>query len=185
MFVFFFNFFFLNLFMRHTHTHTQREREREREAETQAEGEAGSMQGARCGTWSWVSRIMPWAKGRRSTTEPPRHPKIYKFLNKDFQLAQISHFKAHCQTCRAENSQFRVHFNEWCIFIWESWSQDSQRLTGRRRYLGPSYIPYTKHDQARLLHAISALHMGLWVLGSLSPQRFVFLFFFSIQLVNI
>ncbi len=39
----FFKFFnFLNLFMR--------EREREREAETQAEGEAGSMQGARCGT---------------------------------------------------------------------------------------------------------------------------------------
>ena len=40
-------------------------REREREAETQAEGEAGSMQGARCGTRSWVSRITPWAEGRR------------------------------------------------------------------------------------------------------------------------
>ena len=26
-------------------------RDTEREAETQAEGEAGSMQGARCGTW--------------------------------------------------------------------------------------------------------------------------------------
>ena len=40
---------------------------REREAETQAEGEAGSMQGARCGTQSRVSRITPWAKGRRQT----------------------------------------------------------------------------------------------------------------------
>ena len=40
-----------------------REREREREAETQAEGEAGSMQGAQCGTRSWVSRIRPWAEG--------------------------------------------------------------------------------------------------------------------------
>ena len=34
-------------------------REREREADTQAEGEAGSMQGARCGTPSWDSRITP------------------------------------------------------------------------------------------------------------------------------
>ena len=37
--------------------------EREREAETQTEGEAGSMQGARRGTRSWVSRITPWAAG--------------------------------------------------------------------------------------------------------------------------
>ena len=36
---------------------------RERGAETQAEGEAGSMQGARHGTRSWVSRIIPWAEG--------------------------------------------------------------------------------------------------------------------------
>ena len=41
------------------------EREREREAETQEEGEAGSMQGAQCGTRSRDSRITPWAKGRR------------------------------------------------------------------------------------------------------------------------
>ena len=37
-------------------------REREREAEIQAEGEAGSMQGARCGTQFWVSRITSWAE---------------------------------------------------------------------------------------------------------------------------
>ena len=37
--------------------------QREREAETQAEGEAGSMQGARHGTQSWVPRIMPWVEG--------------------------------------------------------------------------------------------------------------------------
>ena len=46
---------FIYLFMRDTHTHT--------EAETQAEAEAGSMQGARRGTRSRVSRIRPWAKG--------------------------------------------------------------------------------------------------------------------------
>ena len=32
------------------------------------------MQGARCGTRSWDSRIMPWAKGRRQTAEPHRDP---------------------------------------------------------------------------------------------------------------
>ena len=46
---------YIYLFMRDT--------EREREAETQAEGKAGSMQGARRGTQSQVSRIMPWAEG--------------------------------------------------------------------------------------------------------------------------
>ena len=51
-----------------------RHRERERGAETQAEGEAGSMQGARRGTRSRNSRIVPWAKGRRETAEPPRDP---------------------------------------------------------------------------------------------------------------
>ena len=48
----FFKKYFIYLFMRHTHT----------EAETQAEEEAGSMQGARCGTRSWVFKIMPGLK---------------------------------------------------------------------------------------------------------------------------
>ena len=42
-------------------------RDTQREAETQAEGEAGSMQGVRCGTRSQDSRITPWA-------EPPGLP---------------------------------------------------------------------------------------------------------------
>ena len=50
------------------------EREREREAETQAEGEAGSLQGARRGIRSRISRMAPWAKGRRQTAAPPRDP---------------------------------------------------------------------------------------------------------------
>ena len=40
---------FIYLFMRDT----------EREAETQAEGEAGPLQGARCGTRSQGPRVMP------------------------------------------------------------------------------------------------------------------------------
>ena len=58
---------FIYLFM--TDTHTERGRDTSR-------GEAGSMQGARCGTRSWVSRIMPWAEGRRQTTEPPGLPML-------------------------------------------------------------------------------------------------------------
>ena len=47
-----------------------RDIQRETEAETQAKGEAGSMQGARCGTRSRVSRIMPWAE---SSAKPLSH----------------------------------------------------------------------------------------------------------------
>ena len=46
-------------------------RDTEKEAETQAEGEAGSMQGARRGTRSRVSRITPWAEGK---AKPLGHP---------------------------------------------------------------------------------------------------------------
>ena len=67
---------FVYLFMRHTHTHT----EREREAETQAEGEAGSMQGARRGTRSRVSRIRPWAEGGAKPLSHPGPPFIYLFI---------------------------------------------------------------------------------------------------------
>ena len=47
------------------------------EAETQAEREAGSMQGAQCGTQSWDPRIKLWSEGRHSTAEPPRHHSIF------------------------------------------------------------------------------------------------------------
>ena len=58
----------------------------ERETETQAEGEAGSTQGARCGTWSQDPGITTWAKGRGSTTEPPRRPMIIKLIKEEFYL---------------------------------------------------------------------------------------------------
>ena len=49
--------FFLIFYLFIHERHREREREREREAETQAEGEAGFMQGARCGTWSRLQGI--------------------------------------------------------------------------------------------------------------------------------
>ena len=75
--------------MRDTHTH----REREREAETQAEVEAGSMQG---GTRPRVSRIVPWAKGRRETAEPPRDPQIAAFKSMLLYIVPRGHkYKPH------------------------------------------------------------------------------------------
>ena len=62
----FFLFFFKILFIYSWET--------QRERQTQAEEEAGFMQGAWCGTWSWDSRITPWAEGRWQTAEPPRDP---------------------------------------------------------------------------------------------------------------
>ena len=52
-------------------------RDTQRETETQAEGEASSMQGARCGIRSRNPGITAWAKGRCSTTEPPRCPQLH------------------------------------------------------------------------------------------------------------
>ena len=51
-------------------------RDTHRRAETQVEGEAGFMQGAWCGTWTWESGIMPWAKGRCPTTDHPGIPAL-------------------------------------------------------------------------------------------------------------
>ena len=58
-----------------------RDTDREREAETQAEGEAGSTQGAQHGTRSWVSRIMPWAKGGAKLLSHPGIPLRCFFLS--------------------------------------------------------------------------------------------------------
>ena len=69
---------FIYLFMR------DREREREREAGTQAEGEAGSMQGARRGTQSWVSRIMPWAEDGTKRLSHPGCPAWIDFNGINF-----------------------------------------------------------------------------------------------------
>ena len=60
----FFLFWRFNLLMRDTR----------REVETYIEGEAGSLWGAWCRTRSQDPGTMPWAKGRCSTTEPPRCP---------------------------------------------------------------------------------------------------------------
>ena len=41
------------------------------------------MQGAQHGIRSWISRIAPWAKGRRQTAAPPRDP-YFSFFKTDF-----------------------------------------------------------------------------------------------------
>ena len=64
--------FFLNFYLFMIVTETERERERARDT-----GRGRSRlhaPGARCGIRSRVSRIVPWAKGRRQTAAPPRDP---------------------------------------------------------------------------------------------------------------
>ena len=60
----------------------ERERENERGwwAETQAEGEAGSTQGARCGTQSGVSGITPWTEGSAKPLSHQGCPVLIFFL---------------------------------------------------------------------------------------------------------
>ena len=55
-----------------------------REAETQAEEEAGSMQEARRGTRSRVSRITPWAEGGAKPLSHPGCPDFLLYLYKRF-----------------------------------------------------------------------------------------------------
>ena len=65
-----------------------RDTEKEREAETQAEGEAGSMQGAQCGTQSWDSRSCP---GPKAGTQPLSHPSFPEL--EDIMLSEINQRK--------------------------------------------------------------------------------------------
>ena len=51
-----------------------RKKERERGRQRQAEGEAGLMQGARCGTQSQDSRITPWTTGGTKHLSHPGCP---------------------------------------------------------------------------------------------------------------
>ena len=50
-----------------------------RDTGREAEGEAGSLWGARCRTRSQDPGITTWAKGRCSTTEPPRCPSLFLY----------------------------------------------------------------------------------------------------------
>ena len=80
------NTFFFYLFMIVT--------ERERGRDT-GRGWSRLHVGARCGTWSRDSRITPWAKGRCTTSEPPRHPSLWwifllLILSQHFQIKTLS-----------------------------------------------------------------------------------------------
>ena len=59
--------------------------ETQRETETQEEGEAGSMQGPRRGTRSWVSRITPCAEGSAKLLSHPGLPSGPGFLEGNIQ----------------------------------------------------------------------------------------------------
>ena len=65
--------FFLKILL--IYSKTQREGQRHRQ------GEAGSMQGARCGTRSRVSRIRPWVEGG---AKPLSHWAVYPIFVREF-----------------------------------------------------------------------------------------------------
>ena len=77
---------------------------RETEAQTQAGGEAGSKQGARRGTRFRVSRTMPWAEGRRQTTEPPRDP-----LNAYFSIVILNVYELNALNKRHRIKKSKTH----------------------------------------------------------------------------
>ena len=88
-------------------------RDIERETDTQAEGEAVSMQGARCGTWSWVSRITPWAEGGAKPLSHPGCPTI-SFKNKTkiqrgYNLHKVTAGKHQNQIQITDYSDSKVH----------------------------------------------------------------------------
>ena len=62
-------------------------RDRERGRDRQREG---SMQGARCESRSRVSRITPWAEGKRQTAGPPGLP-IFLFLKRFSLFDRVRH----------------------------------------------------------------------------------------------
>ena len=84
-------------------------RDTEREADTQAEGEAGSMKEAGCGTWSQDPGIMPWAKGRRQTAEPPRYPSFVNFVSS---LSLVGNYICGCSECSA----IYIYINLFFVF---------------------------------------------------------------------
>ena len=63
-------------------------RDTEREAETQAEGEAGSMQGARCGTRSWIPGSHPELKAGAKPLSHPGTPKKVYLLEREREHAE-------------------------------------------------------------------------------------------------
>ena len=84
-----------------THTHTERERQRGRDI-----GRGKSRlhaPGARCGIRSRVSRIAPWAKGRRQTAAPPRDPSSFLFKSKLY---------AQCRAW-AQDPEIKSHMLYW------------------------------------------------------------------------
>ena len=123
--------------------------------ETQAEGEAGSTQGAPCGTRSWDSRITPWAEGRNSTTEPPRCPKkVYLKAKGAAKRAGFEGPTGGTKWQKGLKAQHRHLFCPWrCVGAGSSISSVSKQTEVQRR---ESMSPSTPQDWVTLL-AVSVL----------------------------
>ena len=131
-----FFFFFKILFIYSWETH--------REAETQAEGEAGSMQGAQCGTRSQDPRIMTWAEGRYSIAELPRQPLNIQLLKKIFLNFYLFMIVTHRERERQRHRQRekRLHAPGARRGIRSRVSRIAPWAKGRRQTAAPPRDPY-------------------------------------------
>ena len=100
--------------------------EAQRKTETQAEGEAGSMQGARLGTWSRVSRITPRAEGG---VKPLSHPGCLWDAFKS--QIMVSHYSPLCSLTNVFKDtwlwicekifKYDLRSFSWLKILWELW----------------------------------------------------------------
>ena len=91
------------------------ERERERVRDTGRGRSRLHAPGARRGTRSRVSRIAPWAKGRRQTAVPPRDP--YTFLSTAHgTFYRTDHIMAHKSALNRYNRYKKVDITP-CTFL--------------------------------------------------------------------
>ena len=113
---------------------TERERERERGRDTG--GGRSSMPGARRGIRSWVSRIAPWAKGRRQTAAPPRDPPFPFFIGNTDRTFPTICYEVHFNYSK---SLIHLSFNTLMIermFMSNNYNPSTEATVNMRTFIG-------------------------------------------------
>ena len=149
-------------------------RDTQREADTYTEGEAGSLQGARWETRSQDPGITTWAKGRRSTTEPPRCPWMR------FKLATLVIFRNPTRGYKPNAVIHRRHQSAECQGIVAHLSKSSGYRSQYTIHLSLGLLYHTfnvfVHTHMLLIdvHGYTGIFLSQtpWILGPLSLSTF-------------
>ena len=124
--------------------------------------------GARHGTRSWVSRIVPWGKGR-----PPRDPQITDILNDIWSCELFPENIPFTLSGFIRGITLMATVNEMLLWNHEAWEL--------KWVLDPwsaEWMHVSKHDNINL---IVHLHWGSWVISSQTSSMsscILFVFFF-------